>query len=84
MDKRKGGDMTLRDTIGAMQQLIEELAKDLQKSSRGNKAAARRVRVGTVQMEKLAKQYRKESVIKRKKIVKPVKKTLSSRRMKSH
>lgn len=75
--------MTLKDTIGAMQQLIEELAKDLQKSSRGNKAAARRVRVGTVQMEKLAKQYRKESVIKRKKIAKPLKKTVSSRKIKS-
>lgn len=62
--------MTLKDTIHTMQDLIEVLAKDLEKSSRGNKAAARRVRVGTIQMEKLAKQYRRESVLKRKKIVK--------------
>ena len=38
------------------------VAKDLQKVNRGNKAAAQRVRVGTIKLERVAKLFRKESV----------------------
>jgi hypothetical protein len=81
----KKGDivMTMRDTICAMQELLQVLAKDLEKSSKGNKAAARRVRVGTIYMEKLAKQYRKETVTKRKKIVRVSKKKVTARNTKT-
>ncbi|MDN3509077.1 MAG: hypothetical protein P0S93_03535 [Candidatus Neptunochlamydia sp.] len=40
-----------------------DLAMDLRKTSeKGNKAPSQRVRTGTVKFEKLAKQYRKESI----------------------
>lgn len=45
-----------------MHSLLEEIVVDLQKADHGNKAAAQRVRTGTVRLEKVAKIYRKESV----------------------
>mgnify|MGYP006281957197 CR=1 FL=1 len=41
---------------------LEQIAKDLIKAEKGNRAAAQRVRTGTIKLEKIAKQYRKESV----------------------
>jgi hypothetical protein len=54
--------MSLSETMGKLEHLLVGLAKDLQKVSRGNRAAAQRVRVGTLHMEKVGKQFRKESV----------------------
>ncbi len=54
--------MALKETIGALHQLIVSIMKDLVKVGRGNKAAAQRVRVGTIQLERVAKVFRKESV----------------------
>ena len=54
--------MSLRDTVGQLSKLLETVAYDLAKASRGYKAAAQRVRTGTVKLEKLAKKYRKESM----------------------
>jgi hypothetical protein len=59
--------MALSTTTKKMRGLLAELAIDLEKAAGGNKAAAQRVRVGTVTLEKLAKLYRKESVADEKK-----------------
>ncbi|MBS0621105.1 MAG: hypothetical protein JSS61_06575 [Verrucomicrobia bacterium] len=62
--------MGLKDTISLMRQQLKELSEDLEKSCRGYKAAAVRVRTGTVRFAKLAKIYRKESVAEEKKAYK--------------
>ncbi len=54
--------MSLRETMNQMNRLLADLAKDLGKSSNGNKSAAQRVRTGTIKLEKIAKLFRKESV----------------------
>jgi hypothetical protein len=54
--------MSLRDTMNHMQHLLGAVSKDLGKVERGNKAAAQRVRTGTIKLEKVAKLFRKESV----------------------
>ena len=60
--------MALKDTVHTMKRLLEEICKDLCKASEsGNKAAAQRVRTGTIKLEKLAKTYRKESISQEKK-----------------
>lgn len=46
---------------------LEDCINDLQKANGGNKAAAQRVRTGTILLEKCAKLYRKESVAAEKK-----------------
>ena len=59
--------MALSTTCKKMSQLLEEISSDLAKAVGGNKAAAQRVRVHTVALEKVAKLYRKESVADEKK-----------------
>ena len=54
--------MALNKTSEEMRSLLGSISTDLEKASRGNKAAAQRVRVNTVKLEKVAKNYRKESV----------------------
>jgi hypothetical protein len=54
--------MSLSETINKLENLLMSVAKDLQKVNRGNKAAAQRVRVGTIKLERVAKIFRKESV----------------------
>ncbi|MCB1108021.1 MAG: histone [Chlamydiia bacterium] len=55
--------MALKDTIKKMEAMLMDLAIDLKKSSeKGNRAAAQRVRTGTIKFAKLAKQFRKESI----------------------
>lgn len=54
--------MALKETTTELQALLDCVAKDLDKGSKGNKAAAQRVRTGTVKLEKIAKLYRKQSV----------------------
>ena len=54
--------MALGETFGKLENLLQSLAKDLLKATRGNKSAAQRVRVGTIKLEKVGKLFRKESV----------------------
>jgi hypothetical protein len=54
--------MSLRDTMNHLNQLLSAVTKDLAKVCNGNKAAAQRVRTGTIKLEKVAKLFRKESV----------------------
>ena len=54
--------MPLVETIEQLDQLFAALAKDLMKVRRGNKAAAQRVRVGTIELTRVGKVFRKESV----------------------
>ena len=59
--------MGLKETMNNMRKLLAEINVDLEKSANGNKAASQRVRVHTIEMEKVAKTYRKESVAAEKK-----------------
>lgn len=60
--------MALKETIKKMSLLLEEIINDLKKSERGFKSASQRVRTGSVELEKIGKIYRKESVAEEKKI----------------
>jgi hypothetical protein len=42
--------------------VLTRVVYDLDKVHKGNRSAAQRVRVGTVDLEKIAKRFRKESV----------------------
>lgn len=59
--------MALKDTTSELNELLEAVQRDLEKGSRGNKAASQRVRTGTVKLEKIAKLYRKQSILSEKK-----------------
>lgn len=52
----------LDNIVKYMQNLLSGITVDLDKSTKGNKAASQRVRTGTVKLEKVAKLYRKESI----------------------
>jgi hypothetical protein len=54
--------MALNETLSQMNILLTTMAHDLTKVIKGNKSAAQRVRVGTIDLEKIAKRFRKESV----------------------
>lgn len=54
--------MALHKTVAEMKSLLCEIAQDLEKATNGNKAAAQRVRTGSIKLEKVAKLYRKESI----------------------
>lgn len=54
--------MALKQTVGEMNRLLSAITADLEKADKGNKAAAQRVRVGSIDLEKIAKRYRKESI----------------------
>lgn len=54
--------MSLKDTFKQLKTLLAEVSGDLDKSENGNKAAAQRVRTGTIKLEKVAKLFRKESI----------------------
>jgi hypothetical protein len=54
--------MSLKETMQQLDELLACMVKDLGKSYRGNKAAAQRLRVGTIHLEKIGKIFRKESV----------------------
>lgn len=55
--------MALKDTVKQLRDLLSHLQHDLERADRGNKAASQRVRTGTVKLEKVAKRYRKESIV---------------------
>lgn len=71
--------MALKDTIKKMHALLEELTADLNKAETGNKAAAQRVRTGSITFAKLAKVYRKESVVMEKKLKSSESKTMDKK-----
>lgn len=54
--------MALKTTVEKLKGLLNEISHDLEKSARGNKAAAQRVRTNTIKFAKVAKEYRKESI----------------------
>lgn len=68
--------------MGKLEHLLVTLERDLGKVTRGNKSAAQRVRVGTLRLEKVGKQFRKESVAAEKmgKLRKPKKKAKKRKR----
>ena len=54
--------MSFIDTTHQLEQILVSIVKELPKVGKGNKSAAQRVRVGTLKLEKMGKQFRKESV----------------------
>ncbi len=59
--------MSLKETSAHLMKLLDACMKDLHKANAGNKAAAQRVRTGSIKLEKCAKMYRKESITTEKK-----------------
>ena len=55
--------MALKDTMQNMDEILQGLIEDLTKTQKGNKAAAQRVRTATLKLEKVGKNFRKESVL---------------------
>lgn len=66
--------MALKETVQTMRKHLNDICRDLDKSQRGNKSAAQRVRTRTVELAKIAKIYRKESVAAERKEEKEAKK----------
>lgn len=54
--------MGLNETTKHMREVLSNISVDLEKAAAGNKAAAQRVRTGTIKLEKTAKNYRRESI----------------------
>lgn len=52
----------MEDTIDKIQNLLTNLRVNLNYAAQGNKAASRRARKNTLELERLFKQYRKESI----------------------
>ena len=59
----------LTEIMDEMRSLLAQIAVDLKKAANGNRAASQRVRVDTIELEKMAKCYRKESIAVEKKII---------------
>ena len=59
--------MSFNDTIAQLGTLLSETISDLSKVHKGNKSATQRVRVSTINIEKIAKKFRKESVLQERK-----------------
>lgn len=55
--------MSLKHTIMEMYKLLDKIKLNLTKAEKGNKTAAQRTRMLTIQFAKCAKNFRKESVI---------------------
>ena len=55
--------MEFKEICKRLRDLLGHITHDLGKAEGGNKAASQRVRTGTVKLEKLAKNYRKESIV---------------------
>jgi hypothetical protein len=54
--------MVFKDTANTLKKILTDLSYDLEKAMKGNKSASQRVRTGTIQLAKISKLYRKESV----------------------
>jgi Histone H1-like protein Hc1 len=55
--------MDLKDSIHQMNELLNGMLRDLVKTAKGNRAAAQRVRTASVDFAKIAKVFRKESIL---------------------
>lgn len=55
--------MGVKETSHTLHDLLVRLSRDLGKANRGNKTASQRVRTATIEFQKIAKQYRKESIL---------------------
>ena len=73
--------MALKRTIKEMENLLDQINADMVKVHKGNQAAAQRVRTGTIKLEKVAKKYRKESVVAGKKQRSTRRKTAAKKRV---
>lgn len=73
--------MALQSTVANLKEMLSQITQDIQKAEGGNKAAAQRVRTMTVKLEKVAKNYRKESIASEKhtKDKKPARKTTAKK-----
>jgi hypothetical protein len=71
--------MVLKDSVSALKDIMHLMCRDLDKTIRGNRAAAQRVRTASVKFAKLAKDFRKESVSMGGKL-KKIKKSLKKKR----
>ncbi len=81
--------MALNDTIKQMRELLAGISVDLEKAVGGNKAASQRVRTSTIRLEKVAKNFRRESISAEKhggmkKSKKPASKAKPQAKAKSH
>lgn len=65
-NKTRSFDMQFKEICKRMRDLLDHITQDLGKAESGNKAASQRVRTGTVKLEKIAKAYRKESIVEEK------------------
>jgi len=54
--------MALGKTMKSLKDLLGLLSHDLEKAEGGNKAASQRVRKNSITLQKVAKEYRRESV----------------------
>ena len=52
----------MKETIAKINEVVAALQADLAKAAEGNKAAAARARKATLELEKLGKAFRKESI----------------------
>ena len=52
----------MKETIAKINEVIAALQADLAKAAEGNKAAAARARKSTLELEKLGKAFRKQSI----------------------
>lgn len=52
----------MKDTVVKFNEVVTALQADFTKALEGNKAAAARARKATLELEKLGKQFRKESI----------------------
>ena len=52
----------MKETIKKITAIVEALQIELAKTAEGNKAAAARARKATLELEKLGKEFRKQSV----------------------
>jgi hypothetical protein len=52
----------MTETVKAIRETVASLLENLEKAEAGNKSAAARARKDTLALDKLGKQYRKESV----------------------
>ena len=61
-ETQTGVTLNLNDLITTILTKVDTLSTDLNKSAKGNKSAAQRARVASVELSKLFKEYRKVSM----------------------
>ncbi len=72
--------MALKSTVSEMKRLMHEIFENLEKTEKGNRAAAQRARTCSIAFAKVSKLFRKESVAEHKKGNKAGKKKAAPKR----